>query len=117
MTVSSFIFTVKTECQMIRTCVSGHIYDSSPVELFSDLGARFAIHPAIFKMPGSSQLISWLAKGVSSGLDAMYLTRFDSQRDEYWRTLCSSVVSFLVSFCLPELDFIYSQVNKFSFFY
>lgn len=101
MTVSSFPFTVKNECQMIRTCVSGHIYDSSPVELISDLGVRFAIHPTILKMPGSSQLISWLAKGVSSGLDALYLTRFDSQRDEYWRTLCSSVVSFLVSFHLP----------------
>ncbi|XP_022981161.1 uncharacterized protein LOC111480388 [Cucurbita maxima] len=79
------------ECQMIRACVSGHIYDSSPIELISDLGARFAIHPAVLKVPGSSQLISWLAKGVSSGLDALYLTRFDSQRDEYWRTLCSSV--------------------------
>lgn len=101
MTVSSFPFTVKNECQIIRTCVSGHIYDSSPVELISDLGARFAVHPTILKIPGSSQLISWLAKGVSSGLDALYLTRFDSQRDEYWRTLCSSVVSSPVSFYLP----------------
>ena len=94
----AFLFTVKAECRMIRACVSGHIYDSSPIELISDLGARFAIHPAVLKVPGSSQLISWLAKGVSSGLDALYLTRFDSQRDEYWRTLCSSVVSFLIYF-------------------
>ncbi|CAH8361930.1 unnamed protein product [Eruca vesicaria subsp. sativa] len=38
-----------------------------------------------------SRLISWVAKGVSSGLDGLYLTRFESQRKEYWKALYSCV--------------------------
>lgn len=79
---------------MLRDCVSGHIYDSSPVDFTSDLGAQFALPPAIQKMPGPSKLVSWFAKGITSGLDGLYLTRFESQRVEYWQTLYSSVVSF-----------------------
>ncbi|XP_059434042.1 uncharacterized protein LOC132167159 isoform X1 [Corylus avellana] len=79
------------EYQLVRNCVSGHIYDSSPVDFTSDLGTRFTLHPSILKMPGSSKLVSWVAKGVASGLDALYLTRFESQRVEYWQALYSSV--------------------------
>ncbi|KAI3695573.1 hypothetical protein L1987_78571 [Smallanthus sonchifolius] len=32
-----------------------------------------------------------IAKGVTSGLDALFLTRFGSRRSEYWQTLYSSV--------------------------
>lgn len=77
--------------QLVRNCVSGHIYDSSPLDFTSDLGARFGLHPSILKMPGSSKLVSWVAKGIASGLDALYLTRFESQRVEYWQALYSSV--------------------------
>ncbi|KAG6651866.1 hypothetical protein I3843_06G136400 [Carya illinoinensis] len=79
------------EYQLIRNCVSGHIYDSSPVDLTSDLGARFTLHPSLRRMPGSSKIFSWLAKGITSGLDALYLTRFESQCVEYWQALYSSV--------------------------
>ncbi|KAG2705429.1 hypothetical protein I3760_05G052800 [Carya illinoinensis] len=79
------------EYQLVRNCFSGHIYDSSPVDFTSDFGARFTLHPSIWKMPGSSKLVSWVAKGVASGLDALYLTRFESQRLEYWQALYSSV--------------------------
>ncbi|KAG8645456.1 hypothetical protein MANES_10G066100v8 [Manihot esculenta] len=79
------------ESRLLRDCVSGHIYDSSPVDFTSDLGAQFALPPAIQKMPGPSKLVSWFAKGITSGLDGLYLTRFESQRVEYWQTLYSSV--------------------------
>ncbi|XP_065871172.1 uncharacterized protein [Euphorbia lathyris] len=79
------------ESHFLRNCVSGHIYDSCPVDFTTDLGAQFALHPAIQKMPGPSKLVSWFAKGVVSSLDGLYLTRFESQRVEYWQTLYSSV--------------------------
>ncbi|XP_021295796.1 uncharacterized protein LOC110425256 [Herrania umbratica] len=77
--------------QLVRNCVSGQIYDSSPVDFASDLNAQFALHPSIRKMPGPSKLVSWIAKGVTSSLDGLYLTGFESQRAEYWQTLYSSV--------------------------
>ncbi|XWS68014.1 hypothetical protein CRYUN_Cryun04dG0053900 [Craigia yunnanensis] len=77
--------------QLVRNCVSGQIYDSSPVDFASDLNAQFALHASIRKMPGPSKLVSWIAKGVASGLDGLYLTGFESQRAEYWQTLYSSV--------------------------
>ncbi|KAG4160070.1 hypothetical protein ERO13_D02G210800v2 [Gossypium hirsutum] len=76
---------------LVRNCISGQIYDSSPVDFASDLNARFTLHPSIRKMPGPSKLVSWIAKGVASGLDGLYLTGFESQRAEYWQTLYSSV--------------------------
>lgn len=85
---------VKGEYRLVRNCISGNIYDSSPVDFTSDWGSRYALHPIIQKMPGSSKLISWVAKGVASGLDALYLTTFETQRAEYWQALYSSVVSF-----------------------
>lgn len=84
--------------QLVRNCVSGHIYDSSPLDFTSDLGAQFALHPSILKMPGSLKLVSWVAKGIASGLDALYLTRFEAQRVEYWQALYSSVVSYYLDF-------------------
>ncbi|KAF8109296.1 hypothetical protein N665_0098s0024 [Sinapis alba] len=38
-----------------------------------------------------SRLVSWVAKWVSSGLDGLYLTKFESQRREYWQALYSFV--------------------------
>lgn len=75
------------------SCISGQIYDSSPVDFTGDLGARFALHPAILRVPGSAKLASLVAKGVTSSLDALFLTRFGSERSDYWQTLYSSVVS------------------------
>ncbi|CAL5377346.1 unnamed protein product [Camellia sinensis] len=80
------------DTRLIRNCISGHIYDSSPVDFTSDLGAQFTLHPTIRRIPGSAKLVSLIAKGVGSGLDALFLTRFGSHRTEYWQTLYSSVV-------------------------
>lgn len=85
---------VKDDSQLVRNCISGHVYDSGPLDFTSDLNVKFALHPTIRRMSGPSRLVSWVAKGISSGLDGLYLTRFESQRSEYWQALYSSVVSF-----------------------
>ncbi|KAJ9560967.1 hypothetical protein OSB04_006127 [Centaurea solstitialis] len=79
------------DSRLIMTCISGQMYDSGPVNVTGDLGARFALHNSVLNLPGSSKLVSLVAKGVTSGLDALFLTRFASQRSEYWQTLYSSV--------------------------
>ncbi|KAL3538886.1 hypothetical protein ACH5RR_002252 [Cinchona calisaya] len=79
------------DTQLVRSCIAGQIYDSGPVDFTSDLGARYAINRSILKMPGSSQLLSLVAKCVTSGLDALFITRFGSQRSDYWQSLYSSV--------------------------
>ncbi|CAN6906091.1 unnamed protein product [Brassica oleracea] len=79
------------DSQLVRNCLSGHVYDSGPLDFTSDLNAKLALHPTIRQMSVPSRLVSWVAKGVSSGLDGLYLTRFESQRSEYWQALYSSV--------------------------
>lgn len=92
---------MKEDRTLVACCISGLIYDSDPIEFTTDLGARFALHHSILKMPGASQLVSFLAKGVTSSLDALFLTRFGSQRAEYWQTLYSSVVSCQLDYGFP----------------
>ncbi|CAI9104357.1 OLC1v1003012C1 [Oldenlandia corymbosa var. corymbosa] len=79
------------ESRLVKNCVAGHLYDSGPVDFTRDLGARFSLHQAVLKLPGSSKLVSLIAKGVTSGLDALFITRFGSHRTDYWRSLCSAV--------------------------
>ncbi|KAL1534651.1 hypothetical protein AAHA92_30808 [Salvia divinorum] len=79
------------DSRILANCISGQIYDSDPIEFTKDLGARFALHRSIFRIPGSSKLVSLFAKGVTSSLDALFITRFGSQRAEYWKSLYSSV--------------------------
>ncbi|XP_051136165.1 uncharacterized protein LOC127254876 [Andrographis paniculata] len=76
---------------LVASCISGQIYDSDPVDFTNDLGARLALHSSILKMPGSSKLVSLFGKWVTSSLDALFVTRFGSQRTDYWQTLYSSV--------------------------
>ncbi|PIN06060.1 hypothetical protein CDL12_21401 [Handroanthus impetiginosus] len=79
------------DSRLVASCISGQIYDSDPIEFTTDLGARFALHRSIIKMPGASKLVSFLAKGVTSSLDALFLTRLGLQRAEYWHSFYSSV--------------------------
>lgn len=94
---------MKDDSRLIRSCITGQIYDSGPVDFTSDLGARYAVHRSIFKVPGSAKLVSLVAKGVTSGLDALFITRFGSQRTDYWQSLYSSVVCLLVTIGLCNL--------------
>jgi hypothetical protein len=68
------------------------MYDSSPVDFVSDLGTRFLLHPSVLKMSEPPRVLSWTAKGVASGLDILFISRFEEQRKEYWETLYTSVV-------------------------
>ncbi|KAK9740610.1 hypothetical protein RND81_03G047700 [Saponaria officinalis] len=77
--------------QVVRDCVAGYIYDSSPVDFTSDLGTRLLLHPSVLKVSNPPRAVSWIANGIASGLDGLFLSRFESQRADYWRTLYSSV--------------------------
>ncbi|XP_052203226.1 uncharacterized protein LOC127808693 isoform X2 [Diospyros lotus] len=79
------------EYRLVRDCVSGHIYDSSPVDFTSNTGTQFVLHPTVIKMSNPPRLASWIAHGIASSLDTLFLSRFESQRAEYWQTLYSSV--------------------------
>lgn len=97
--------------QVIRDCVSGHIYDSCPVDFVSDLGTKFVLHPSVLKMSQPPRVLSWIARGISSSLDFLFLNRFEAQRAEYWQTLYSSVNMgpFLI-FCSEDDDLAPYQV-------
>lgn len=97
---------MKDDRQLVRDCFSGHIYDSSPVDFTSDLGARFVVHPSVLNMSHPPRVASWLANRIASGLDALFLSRFESQRAEFWQTLYSSVVSRLQITCCMKFYFL-----------
>jgi len=79
------------EYQLVRDCLCGQMYDSSPVDFVSDLGTRFLLDPSVLKMSEPPRVLSWMAKGVASGLDALFIKKFEEQRKDYWETLYSSV--------------------------
>ncbi|KAK1302440.1 hypothetical protein QJS10_CPB12g01630 [Acorus calamus] len=79
------------EYKLVRDCICGQIYDSSPVDFTTEIGHRFALNPAVIKMSNPPRLLSWMAKAFSSGLDALFLDNFEAQRADYWQTLYSSV--------------------------
>lgn len=79
------------EYRLVRDSVSGHIFDSCPVDFVSDIGNRFILHQAGLKPSRPPLVASWITSGVSSTLDALFLSRFESQRAEYWQTLYSTV--------------------------
>jgi hypothetical protein len=79
------------DCRMVRNCISGFIYDSSPVDFTSDLGARLAVHPSTLGMSKPPKPFVWAANGIASSLDYVFLNRFESQRAEFWQTLYSTI--------------------------
>lgn len=92
------IFQIQDECQLVKDCICGQIYDSSPIDFTSDLGTRLILHPTAVRVSEPRKLVSWMAKMVASGLDTLFLSRFEAQRAEYWQTLYSSAVKIL--FCI-----------------
>ncbi|XP_068334057.1 uncharacterized protein [Pyrus communis] len=79
------------DCRLVKDCISGHIFDSCPVDFTSDLGAKFVLHPSVLKISKPPRFASWMAQSIASGLDALFLNRFESQRAEYWQTLYSTI--------------------------
>ncbi|CAN1273967.1 hypothetical protein LINPERPRIM_LOCUS15242 [Linum perenne] len=102
------------DCRLVKDCLSGHIYDSCPVDFTSDLGRRFVVHPSVLKTQHPPRIISWIANGISNGLDALFLSRFEAQRAEYWQTLYSSAnmgAPYLL-FCSEQDDLAPHQVIR-----
>ncbi|XP_022768797.1 uncharacterized protein LOC111312621 isoform X3 [Durio zibethinus] len=62
------------DLQLVKECFSGHIFDSSPVDFTSDLGARFVVNPTVLKMSHPPRIASWIANGIASGLDTLFLS-------------------------------------------
>lgn len=85
-------FSLQEEYQLVRDCLCGQMYDSSPVDFVSDLGTRFLLHPSVLKMSQPPRILSWMTRGIASGLDTLFIGKFEAQRAEYWDTLYSSVV-------------------------
>ncbi|PKA50008.1 hypothetical protein AXF42_Ash017547 [Apostasia shenzhenica] len=81
----------KHDYQLVRECLSGQIYDSSPVDFTSELGTRFVLQPSILKLPHPPRVLSWMVKIFAAGIDVVFINRFEAQRAEYWQTLYSSV--------------------------
>lgn len=79
------------EYQLVRDCLCGQMYDSSPVDFVSDLGTRFLLDPSVLKMSEPPRVLSWMTKGIASGLDVLFINKFEEQRKDYWETLYSSV--------------------------
>lgn len=79
------------DIQLVRTCITGFVYDSSPLDCTSEVGARFALNPVVHKAPGATKLVSWMVKWFTYGSDALFLTKFESQNNHYWKTLYSSI--------------------------
>ncbi|XP_039777630.1 uncharacterized protein LOC120644955 isoform X2 [Panicum virgatum] len=90
------------EYQLVRDCLCGQMYDSSPVDFVSDLGTRFLLDPSVLKMSEPPRVLSWMAKGVASGLDALFINKFEEQRRDYWETLYSSVVGPILILCSED---------------
>lgn len=89
--------------QLVRECLCGQMYDSSPVDFVSDLGTRFLLHPNVLKMSEPPRVLSWMTKGIASGLDTLFINKFEAQRKEYWETLYSSVhVGPILIFCSED---------------
>ncbi|KAL1546983.1 hypothetical protein AAHA92_23509 [Salvia divinorum] len=79
------------ECRLVRDSISGYIFDSCPVDFVSDTGNRFVLHQTGLTISRPPLIASWITSGISSTLDSLFLSRFESQRAEYWQTLYSTV--------------------------
>lgn len=80
------------EYRLVRDCICGHVYDSSPVDFTSDLGTRFILNPSVHQTTSQPpNLISRFINGLASRVDSLFLSRIEFQRAEYWQTLYSSV--------------------------
>ncbi|CAL9123089.1 unnamed protein product [Musa acuminata var. zebrina] len=89
--------------QLVKDCLCGQIYDSSPVDFTGDLGTRFILHPTVLKRSHPPRVVSWMAKALASGLSTFFIDRFEGQHADYLQTLYSSanVGPFLI-FCSED---------------
>lgn len=87
---------MKDNYQLVKDCLCGQIYDSSPVDFTGDLGTRFILHPTVLKRSHPPRVVSWMAKALASGLSTFFIDRFEGQHADYLQTLYSSAVWLLI---------------------
>jgi len=81
---------IMKDYRLVRNCICGQIYDSSPVDFVSDVDAQFVQKPADGNSSQPTILHSWMAKALASVMDTLFPSRIEAQRAEYWHTLYSA---------------------------
>lgn len=86
---------------VVRKSFSGLIFDSSPVDFVSHLGAKFVSHQVLAVQPGKPiGIVSWVAYAVGRGIDVIFSGQLGPQRIDLWQALYSSVkVGPILFFC------------------
>ncbi|KAF3338055.1 hypothetical protein FCM35_KLT18642 [Carex littledalei] len=104
------------EYQLVRNCLCGLIFDSSPVDFNSDLGTKFVLHPTVLKISRPPRVLSWMARALASGLDALFIKKFEEQRADFWQTLHASAnVGPILILCSEDDDLApYSVISDFA---
>lgn len=78
---------------MVMRSLSGLIFDSSPVDFVSHLGAKFVSHQVLTLQPGRPiGIVAWVAYAVGRGVDIIFSGQLGPQRIDLWQALYSSVV-------------------------
>lgn len=81
----------RDEYQLVSDCISGQIFDSTPVDFTSDLGTKFVLHPTVLKRSRPPFIASWIAHSLKYTADKFFLYKMESLRAEYWQTLYSTI--------------------------
>ncbi|KAH7442785.1 hypothetical protein KP509_02G001900 [Ceratopteris richardii] len=89
----------------VKQSLSGLIFDSSPVDAVSHLGAKFVSHQVLTLRPGRPiAIVSWVAYAVSRGVDVVFSRQLGQERIDLWEALYSTVHIGPVLFFCSEND-------------
>eukprot|EP00250_Pteridium_aquilinum_P006165 c16137_g1_i1 orf=688-1866(-) len=90
---------------VVMRSLSGLIFDSSPVDFVTHLGAKFVSHQVLTLQPGRPiGFISWVAYAVGRGVDVVFSRQLGPQRIDLWQALYSSVKMGPILFLCSEND-------------
>ncbi|KAI5082292.1 hypothetical protein GOP47_0002035 [Adiantum capillus-veneris] len=89
----------------VMRSLAGLIFDSSPVDAVSHLGAKFVSHQVLTLQPGRPiGVVSWVAYAVSRGVDVVFSRQLGRERIDLWKALYSSVKIGPILFFCSEND-------------
>ncbi|KAI5062198.1 hypothetical protein GOP47_0022737 [Adiantum capillus-veneris] len=84
--------TDKDKFKVVEESIAGLVFDSSPVEFESSIGAKVLSQQVLTLEPGRSKaVIEHAANAVGRGLDFVFSKQFALQRRELWHALYSCV--------------------------
>ncbi|MCO5594144.1 hypothetical protein L7F22_048165 [Adiantum nelumboides] len=85
-------FSLQDRFKLVEESIAGLIFDSTPVEFESSIGAKVLSQQVLTLEPGrSTAVIENAARGVGRGLDFVFSKQFSLQRRELWHALYSCV--------------------------